>query len=150
MIELGPHPSPSATGFSPSPLELWLSRVWAWARRNEYLLVVSCLITTVFLNWHMVGPVLPRFALNFGVSVAEVSLLISAFTLARILLNFPSGALSERIGRRPVLIAGGAIAAAASIGSGLVSDFPQLVMLRFVTGAGGALAITTQVTIMAD
>jgi len=127
-----------------------LPTVWAWARRNEYLLVVSVLITTVFLNWHMVGPVLPRFALNFGVSVAEVSLLISAFTLARILLNFPSGALSERIGRRPVLIAGGAIAAAASIGSGLVSDFPQLVALRFLTGAGGALAITTQVTIMAD
>lgn len=127
-----------------------LSRIWVWARRNEYFLIVSCLITTVFLNWHMVGPVLPRFALNFGVSVAEVSLLISAFTLARILLNFPAGALSERIGRRPVFIAGGVIAALASIGSGLVSDFGHLVVLRFLTGAGGALAVTTQVTIMAD
>jgi len=107
-----------------------VSRVWAWARRNEYLLIVSCLITTVFLNWHMVGPVLPRFALNFGVSVAEVSLLISAFTLARILLNFPGGVLSERIGRRPVFIAGGIIAALASIGSGLVNDFGHLVILR--------------------
>jgi DHA1 family multidrug resistance protein-like MFS transporter len=98
----------------------------------------------------MVGPVLPRFALNFGVTVAEVSLLISAFTLARILLNFPGGVLSERIGRRPVFIAGGLIAAIASIGSGLVSDFGHLVVLRFLTGAGGALAVTTQVTIMAD
>ena len=124
--------------------------VWTWIRRNEPLLIVSCLITTVFLNWHMVGPVLPRFALDFGVSVAEVSLLISAFTLARILLNFPGGALADRIGRRPVFIAGGVVAALASIGSGLVNDFPQLVVLRFLTGAGGALAVTTQVTIMAD
>lgn len=126
------------------------SRVWGWARQNEYLLIVSCLVTAVFLNWHMVGPVLPRFALDFGVSVAEVSLLISAFTLARILLNFPGGALTERIGRRPVLIVGGIIVALASIGSGLVNDFGHLVALRFLTGAGGALAVTTQVTIMAD
>jgi MFS transporter, DHA1 family, multidrug resistance protein len=125
-------------------------RVWSWCRQNEYLLISSFLITAVFLNWHMVGPVLPRFALNFGVSVAEVSLLISAFTLARILLNFPAGALSERIGRRPVFLAGGLIVAIASIGSGLVNDFGQLVALRFLTGAGGALAVTTQVTIMAD
>jgi MFS transporter, DHA1 family, multidrug resistance protein len=127
-----------------------LSRAWSWARRNEYLLIVSCLITAVFLNWHMVGPVLPRFALDFGVSVAEVSLLISAFTLARILLNFPGGALTERIGRRPVLLVGGIVVAIASIGSGLVNDFGPLVLLRFLTGAGGALAVTTQVTIMAD
>jgi len=125
-------------------------RVWSWSRQNEYLLIVSCLITAVFLNWHMVGPVLPRFALDFGVSIAEVSLLISAFTLARILLNFPGGALTERIGRRPVFLAGGVIVAIASIGSGLVNDFGQLVALRFLTGAGGALAVTTQVTIMAD
>jgi MFS family permease len=125
-------------------------RVWTWSRQNEYLLIVSFLITAVFLNWHMVGPVLPQFALNFGVSIAEVGLLISAFTLARILLNFPAGALTERIGRRPVFLAGGLIVAFASIGSGLVTDFAQLVALRFLTGAGGALAVTTQVTIMAD
>ena len=126
------------------------SRTWGWARQNEYLLIVSCVVTAVFLNWHMVGPVLPRFALDFGVSVAEVSLLISAFTLARILLNFPGGALTERIGRRPVFLAGGVIVALASMGSGLVNDFGQLVVLRFLTGAGGAFAVTTQVTIMAD
>ncbi|WP_410969067.1 MFS transporter, partial [Salmonella sp. SAL4444] len=75
----------------------------------------------------MVGPVLPQFALDFGVTVAEVSLLISAFTLARVLLNFPAGVLTERVGRRGVFIAGGLIAGLASIGSGLATDFSHLV-----------------------
>ena len=71
-----------------------LARAWRQAKTHEPLIIVSSCVTMVFLNWHMVGPVLPQFALDFGVSIAEVSLLISAFTLARILLNFPAGALS--------------------------------------------------------
>jgi MFS family permease len=58
--------------------------------------------------------------------------------------------MSERIGRRPVLLAGGALVGLASIGSGLVQGFPELVALRFLTGAGGALAVTTSSTVMAD
>lgn len=125
-------------------------RLADWLQRYETLVITSLHITTVFLTWHMVGPVLPRFALEFGVSVAEVGMLISAFTLARVFLNFPAGTISERIGRRRVLLVGGALVGVASIGSGLVQGFPELVALRFLTGAGGALAVTTSSTIMAD
>jgi MFS family permease len=125
-------------------------RLVQWIKAYEALIITSLHITTVFLTWHMVGPVLPRFALEFGVTLAEVGLLISAFTLARVFLNFPAGSLSERIGRRGVLLAGGAIVGLASIGSGLVQGFPELVALRFLTGAGGALAVTVSSAIMAD
>src|SRR5687767_8780971 len=125
-----------------------MQRSFGWLKQYEALLIMSLHITTVFLTWHMVGPVLPRFALEFGVSIAEVGLLISAFTLARVLLNFPAGWLSERVGRRAVLIGGGALVGVASIGSGLVEGFPDLVVLRFLTGAGGALGVTVSSTIM--
>jgi MFS transporter, DHA1 family, multidrug resistance protein len=127
-----------------------VQRPLQWIKSYEVLIITALHITTVFLTWHMVGPVLPRFALEFGVSVTEVGLLISAFTLARVFLNFPAGSLSERIGRRAVLIAGGTVVGFASIGSGLVQGFPELVALRFLTGAGGALAVTVSSTIMAD
>ncbi len=127
-----------------------MQRAMQWIRAYEVLIITSLHITTVFLTWHMVGPVLPRFALEFGVTVAEVGLLISAFTLARVFLNFPAGSLSERVGRRAVLLAGGMLVGLASIGSGLVQGFPELVVLRFLTGAGGALAVTVSSTIMAD
>jgi MFS family permease len=127
-----------------------VQRAARWINDYETLIITSLHITTVFLTWHMVGPVLPRFALEFGVTVAEVGLLISAFTLARMFLNFPAGWLSERVGRRAVLLTGGALVGVASIGSGLVQGFPELVALRFLTGAGGALAVTVSSTIMAD
>ncbi len=127
-----------------------LARAWRRGKAHEPLIIVSCCITMVFMNWHMVGPVLPRFALDFGVTIAEVSLLISAFTLARVFLNFPAGALTERVGRRGVFLAGGLLVSLASIGSGLVNEFSHLVVLRFLTGAGGAIAVTVQSTIMID
>ncbi len=127
-----------------------MQQPWQWIKRYEVLIITALHITTVFLTWHMVGPVLPRFALQFGVTVAEVGLLISAFTLARVFLNFPAGSLSERVGRRAVLLTGGTVVGFASIGSGLVQGFPELVALRFLTGAGGALAVTVSSTIIAD
>jgi MFS family permease len=104
----------------------------------------------VFLAWHIVTSVLPRYALEFGITTIEVGLLLSAFTLGRILCNFPAGTLAERVGRRRVLIAGGVLVGLASLGSGLAQSFPQLVAMRFLTGCGGALAIVAQMTMLAD
>ena len=127
-----------------------LTKSWALFRRYETLLIIALHLTTVFLNWHIVVGVLPRYALEFGVSLAAAGLLISAFTAARILLNFPAGVLTDRIGRRPLLLGGGVLCALGSLGSGLVPGFNELIVMRFLCGAGGAIAITAQQTIMAD
>lgn len=119
-------------------------------RQYEPLVITALHLTSVFLNWHIVMGVLPRYALEFGVTLAAAGLLISAFTAARICLNFPAGALIDRVGRRPMLLAGGLVTGLGSIGSGLVPGFGELVMMRFLCGAGGAVAITAQMTIMAD
>jgi MFS transporter, DHA1 family, multidrug resistance protein len=84
------------------------------------------------------------------VTTAEVGMLISALTLARVFFNFPAGALSERVGRRAVLIAGGIIIGVASFACGLVQEYWQLLAARFVTGMGGAMCITVYMTVMAD
>lgn len=127
-----------------------LARAWAFVRRREPLVIISVHVMMVFLAWQFVIPVLPRYALDFGVTIVEVGLLLSALTLARIFTNFPAGAGAERVGRRAVLIAGGAIAGVASLGSGIAAEFPQLVAFRFLTGVGGAMAVTAEMTIMAD
>ena len=60
----------------------------------------------------MVAPILPIYADSLGVSIATVGLVISVFGLARFLTNMPTAVLSERFGRRSVLIGGPLIAAA--------------------------------------
>ncbi|MEA2642339.1 MAG: transporter, family, multidrug resistance protein [Chloroflexota bacterium] len=127
-----------------------IGRVWTLARQHEALVIVAMYSLSIFLAWHIVVSVLPSYALAFGVTLAQVGLLISALTLGRVFFNFPAGTMSERVGRRPVLIVGGIITAIASFGSGSVQDFGQLVAVRFLTGVGGAMAITTSMAIVAD
>src|SRR5688572_29378923 len=103
---MGLCPSPGELSFARSWSEdlALLTKSWALFQRYETLLIIALHLTTVFLNWHIVVGVLPRYALEFGVSLAAAGLLISAFTAARILLNFPAGVLTDRIGRRPLLL----------------------------------------------
>lgn len=90
----------------------------------------------------VVSPVLPLYAREFGVSTATVGLTLTAFGIARLVLNLPAGALAERYGRRLLLIGGPLITAVGMIGSGTAQDIEQLLAWRLVAGAGSALYMT--------
>ena len=49
----------------------------------------------VMLGFGIVGPILPQYVLTFNVSYTLGGLVISAFPLARMLFNFPSGILAD-------------------------------------------------------
>lgn len=90
----------------------------------------------------VVGPVLPLFARDFGVSAAVVGLTFTAFGLARLLLNIPAGLWADRRGRRVLLVGGPIVTAVGMIGSGLAPSIWALLAWRFVAGAGSALYMT--------
>ncbi|MFH1086675.1 MAG: MFS transporter [Chloroflexota bacterium] len=107
----------------------------------------------VFLNMlglGIVGPVMPLYAKSFGVSAAMVGMLGTAFAVARIGVNLPVGTLADRIGRRPLLVAGPLITAFASLMSGLAQQFNTLLVFRFIQGIGSAALVTTAMTTLAD
>ena len=85
-----------------------------------------------------VAPALPAFATEFGASFSEVGACLSAFALARLVLNVPSGTFADKKGRRPLLIYGPLITAVGMFGSALASSLPELLAYRFVAGAGSA------------
>lgn len=90
----------------------------------------------------VVSPVLPLYARDFGVSTATVGLTLTAFGVARLVLNLPAGALAERYGRRLLLIGGPLITAFGMIGSGTAQGIEQLLAWRLLAGAGSALYMT--------
>ena len=90
----------------------------------------------------VVGPVLPIYADDFGVSTAVVGLTITSFGLARLLLNVPAGLWADRAGRRVLLIGGPLLTAIGMIGSGLAPTIWVLLLWRLVAGAGSALYMT--------
>lgn len=111
-------------------------------RRDERLLVICGSTVLVMAGQGVVGPVLPLFARDFGVSAAVVGLTFTAFGLARLLLNIPAGIWADRRGRRFLLVGGPLITAVGMVGSGLAPSIWVLLGWRFVAGAGSALYMT--------
>ncbi|MEM9713511.1 MAG: MFS transporter [Actinomycetota bacterium] len=111
-------------------------------RSNERLLAICGSTVLVMAGQGVVSPVLPLYAREFGVSTATVGLTLTAFGIARLVLNLPAGALAERYGRRLLLIGGPAITAIGMLGSGTAQGIEQLLAWRLVAGAGSALYMT--------
>jgi MFS family permease len=102
------------------------------------------------LGQGMIAPVLPLYAESFGVDLAAVGMALAAFALARLVLNVPLGAASDRWGRRPLLVAGPAIVAIGMLGSALAREIETLVAWRFVAGAGSAMYMTAALVYLTD
>jgi DHA1 family multidrug resistance protein-like MFS transporter len=115
-------------------------RVWP-------LLVMVC--CTMF-GAGLVVPVLSLYAASFGVSATLVGMLVTIFGIGRIVANFPSGWLSQRMGRRPLLAAGPALVAVGAVGAALTTDFNWLLFWRFVQGVGSGMYQTVSLAALAD
>jgi MFS family permease len=111
-------------------------------RGNERLLVIMISTMLVMSGQGVISPVLPLFARSFGASAASVGMTLSAFALARLILNVPFGIASDRYGRRPLLVAGPLVTGLGMIGSGFAQGIPDLLLWRVLAGAGSAMYMT--------
>ena len=117
---------------------------------NQVLLMLCTTTMVVMMGFGIISPVLPLYAQSFGVGTAMIGLTITVFGLARLLANLPAGFLSERYGRRLLLVGGPAITAVASLAGGLAPNFGLLLASRFVAGAGSAAYMTGAMILLTD
>lgn len=95
-------------------------------------------------------PVLPLYAQSFGVTQFMIGLAVAVYGAARFVVAVPTGQLADRLGRRPALLAGGAVSAVGNIWSALATSYPEFIVARFVSGAGASLVITAGAVVLAD
>ncbi|GAA2995796.1 MFS transporter [Streptomyces lactacystinicus] len=91
---------------------------------------------------------LPLVAREFGLGPSGVLLLSAAYGLSFSSLLLLGGRLTDRHGGRPVLRAGLALLAAASIACALAPGYPVLLASRFVQGVGAALTAPAAVAVV--
>src|SRR6202165_6380962 len=105
------------------------------ARSGNQLLLI---VVTVFLNIMGLGlilPVLPFYATAYGADGTQVGLLFTAFSGFQFLASPIFGALSDRYGRRPIILFGVLGQVLAYLLMGFATNLGMLFVSRLFAGA---------------
>ncbi|MEQ8355602.1 MAG: multidrug effflux MFS transporter [Kiloniellaceae bacterium] len=106
-------------------------------------LMVSILLTAMValgpISTDLYLPSLPAIGAGFGVSAAEVQLTLSVFLAGFAFSQLVYGPLSDRFGRRPVILGGLALYLAATAACALASDIELLILARFLQAVGACV-----------
>ncbi|MCC7442977.1 MAG: MFS transporter [Bdellovibrionales bacterium] len=117
--------------------------------RKGPLAVLFGIVFVDLLGFGIVIPILPYYAQAYGASGLEVGLLMACYSGMQFLFSPLWGALSDRHGRRPVLILSIAGAALAMLGLGFAPSLAWLFVGRLAAGMFGA-NISTAYAYVAD
>lgn len=112
------------------------------ALRRRGRMTVFFTVLLDLLGFGMILPILPFYGQDFGATDFQVGFLFAAYSLAQLVFSPILGRLSDRFGRRPLLLASIALNVVAHTTFAFAPDFTILVIARFVSGvAASNLAI---------
>jgi MFS family permease len=94
---------------------------------------------TAVLGLGIIAPILPLYAKTFAASGLQIGLVFTAFSVSRALLAPFVGRLSDRIGRRHLILAGLVGYAAASLLYTTADALWQLAVFRLIQGAASVM-----------
>ena len=117
---------------------------------RRILMWMCVLIAVNQLGFGAVIPVLPLYAQSFGVSQAAIGATVAVYGLSRVFLSLPTGWLANRFGRRAALLTGGLVSALGNLWCAAAGTYGELVVARFVAGAGAGIVLTAGMIVLAD
>jgi len=118
-------------------------------RSSTLYVVLSCSLMGV-MGVSLISPVLPDLRPVFGVTDAQVGLVITAYTLPGVVVTPFVGLVADRVGRRRVVVPLLFLFAAAGAGVAFARTFAEVVALRLLQGVGASALITLAVTLIGD
>lgn len=119
------------------------------AARGPIALLFASLVI-VMVGFGIVLPILPYYVTHFGASGRALGLLISIYSIMQFVFAPLWGRLSDRLGRKPVLLIGlGGYALAFAL-QGLAQDLTQLLLARAVAGVLSSATLPTALAYVAD
>ena len=107
-------------------------------RSRSFVPLLSALTALTSLSVDMSLPTLPLLQARFHSSAGVVQLTLSLFLVGYTVGQLTCGPLSDRHGRRPLLLLGVGLYVLASLGCAFAPTLPALIALRFVQGFGGS------------
>jgi len=129
---------------NPEASRLWRAPRWALAVLLACLGMVGAFSIDTYL------PAFTGIAADLGASPVEMQQTLSAYLFGFAIMNLFHGALSDSVGRRPVVLAGMALYALSSLGCALASGVGQLVLWRAIQGMSAGAGIVVSRAVIRD
>jgi MFS transporter, DHA1 family, multidrug resistance protein len=120
------------------------------ANSRIMLLLLVAMTGIAPISLYMLVPALPILAAAFGDGISIAQMTVSLYMVGIACSQMIMGPLSDRFGRRPVLLAGLGLMVAASVGCVFAQSLPQLIAARFLQALGGATGMVVSRAIIRD
>src|SRR6516164_533806 len=121
-------------------------KVFQW---NVALILFGVLFLGVS-DTQLVAPLLPLIALDLRTTPGHAGIIVTTYSLAAAAFALIVGPLSDRVGRKRVLVSGLALFAIASFLTYHVSSFNALVIVRAMTGFAAGTLSTSALSFAGD
>jgi DHA1 family bicyclomycin/chloramphenicol resistance-like MFS transporter len=120
------------------------------AKSRITLLLLVAMTGVAPISLYMLVPALPLLATSFGRDISIAQMTVSLYMVGIACSQIIMGPLSDRFGRRPVLLAGLGLMVLASAGCIFADTLPQLIAARFFQALGGATGMVVSRAIIRD
>jgi MFS transporter, DHA1 family, multidrug resistance protein len=114
------------------------------------LLLLVAMTGVAPISLYMLVPALPQLAAIFERDISVAQMTVSLYMVGIACSQIIMGPLSDRFGRRPVLLAGLGLMVAASAACIFAETLPQLIAARFLQALGGATGMVVSRAIIRD
>src|SRR5437016_3641341 len=116
-------------------------------------LILASLLLAAFainLDTTIVNVALPTLVRQLHASNSQLQWVVDAYNLVFAALLLASGSISDRVGRKGMLLAGLAVFGLASAAGGLMSTPGQLIAARCVMGLGAAMVFPATLSLISN
>src|SRR5919198_3289104 len=120
------------------------------ARRGITLLALCLAALIINIDVTIVNVALPSLVRELGATTTQLQWIVDAYTLVFAALILAAGSLSDRLGRKGVLLAGLAVFAAGSFAGSFSTSASQLIAARAFMGIGAAGIYPSTLSLIAN
>jgi MFS family permease len=116
-------------------------------------LILPALLLAAFainLDTTIVNVALPTLVRQLHASNSQLQWIVDAYNLVFAALLLAAGSLSDRLGRKGMLLSGLAVFGLASAAGGLTTSSGQLIIARCVMGLGAAMVFPATLSLIAN
>ena len=118
------------------------------SKRNLYIL--TFVLFVVMLGYGIVIPILPFYIESMGAGGMELGLLVASYAVMRLIFGPIWGGLSDRVGRKPILLIGILGYAVAMVWFGLANTLWMLFAARILSGVLSSATAPTTMAFIGD